>query len=91
VLMNTLPPSLVWAFSTTTEDVAIRTALYERLDVRRALTALSAQFPGSAKPEVERRRQLRTESGRGAATDVIDEIVKDVLNAALASSPDPGE
>lgn len=82
VLTNTLSPSLVWAFSTTTEDVTIRTALYARLDVRHALTVMARRFPGGAKPEVERRRQLGKEGGEQPARDVIEEIVEELIAEA---------
>jgi intracellular multiplication protein IcmB len=92
VLTNTLSPSLVWAFSSTTEDVAIRTALYAKLGVHRALKVLAARYPGSAKPEVERRRQLRKDSGVNGS-DVIEELISELamqsneLAARAESSP----
>ena len=91
VLTNTLSASLVWAFSTTTEDMTIRSALYDRLDVRRALHVLAARFAGSAKPEIERRRQSRKEGGM-AGIDVIDELIGELvaLGNQLSTSPDAG-
>ncbi len=89
MLTNTLSPSLVWAFSTTTEDMTIRTALYDRLDVRRALQVLAARFAGSAKPEIERRRQLRKDSNV-TGIDVIDELIMELvtLGNQLSSTAD---
>lgn len=58
VLSLTIGPQSLWAFSTTTEDVAIRNNLYQRLGPSEALRRLAARFPGgSAKAEVERRRR----------------------------------
>ena len=81
VLTNTLSPSLVWAWSTTVEDRTIRRALYAKLGVYRALRVLAARYPGSAKPEVERRRQLRKDSGMQGA-DVIDELISELAAQA---------
>ncbi len=88
LLTNTLSPSLVWAFSTTAEDVAIRSALYARLDVQRALSVLAARFAGSAKPEIERRRQLRKDSGLSQGKDVIEELITELVDQARTLTPD---
>ena len=56
-LSLTLGAQSLWAFSTTTEDVAIRNALYQRMAPAEALRRLASRYPsGSAKAEVERRR-----------------------------------
>lgn len=58
VLTLTIGPQSLWAFSTTTEDVAIRNNLYQRLGPSETLRRLAKRFPGgSAKAEVERRRR----------------------------------
>lgn len=59
VLSLTIGAQSLWAFSTTTEDVAIRNNLYKRLGPSEALRRLAKRYPGgSAKAEVERRRRL---------------------------------
>ena len=82
VLTLTIGGQPLWAFSTTTEDVAIRNALYKRLGPSEALRRLASRFPGgTAKPEVERRRRNVTD--QSAAEDqvlnVIHEIVKEIV------------
>jgi intracellular multiplication protein IcmB len=91
VLTNTLSSSLVWAFSSTTEDVTIRTALYAKLGAYRALRVLAARYPGSAKPEIERRRQLRKDSGTNGS-DVIQELISELAMQAneLVARADSG-
>jgi len=85
VLSLTAGGQALWAFSTTTEDVAIRNNLYKRMGSSEALVRLSVSFPGgSAKSEVERRRRLvADESGvDDHVTNVIHEIVNEVARAA---------
>jgi intracellular multiplication protein IcmB len=79
MLVNTLPPELLWAFSTTAEDAHARSALYSRFGVDRTLAHLARRWPGGLKSEVERRRAAeedwqRPASGRGHVPDLIDEI-----------------
>ncbi len=84
-LVNTLGPIELWAVSTSSEDVSIRTRLYARLGARRARQMLAAAFPnGSARNEIKRRVMVKSEikgETRGAMTSVVieemvDEIVK---------------
>jgi intracellular multiplication protein IcmB len=85
VLSMTIGGQALWAFSTTTEDVAIRNRLYKRMEPSEALRRLSVRYPGgSAKPEVERRRRLvADESGvDDEVTNVIHEIVNEIARAA---------
>ena len=81
VLSLTIGPQSLWAFSTTTEDVAIRNHLYQRLGPSEALRRLARRFPGgSAKAEVERRRRLvgdQTEADE-KIVDVLLEIVGEI-------------
>lgn len=81
VLSMTIGGQALWAFSTTTEDVSIRNALYRRLPPSEALRRLAERFPGgSAKAEVERRRRLVTErSLEEAEIGVTQEIVEEIL------------
>jgi len=76
-VVNTLGSQILWSFSTTTEDATIRNKLYARLGTARTLKVLSKFFPGgSAKSEVERRRE-KAEGG-----DVILEMVEVLVREA---------
>ncbi|MBI1326652.1 MAG: type IV secretion protein IcmB [Alphaproteobacteria bacterium] len=81
-LINTLGSIELWALSTSAEDVAIRTRLYNKLGASRARYVLAIQFPGgSARSELKRRILARSDSaeGRAAATSfVIEEIVEEL-------------
>ncbi len=84
-LINTLGPIELWALSTSVEDVAIRSKLYERLGAARARQMLAANFPGgSARTEIKRRILMKSEGGeaRSAMTSaVIKEIVEELSEA----------
>ena len=95
-LYNTLGPIELWALSTSSEDVAIRTRLYHRLGAHRARQMLAANFPGgSARGEIKRRIIDMAEKGetRSAALSVvIDGIVDELVNASatnLDKAPEP--
>jgi intracellular multiplication protein IcmB len=77
-LMSTIGQQMLWAFSSTTEDTQVRNALYERLGVGRTLSILGKLYPGTIKPEVERRKQLATEE----SMDVIEELVNEIEQLA---------
>jgi intracellular multiplication protein IcmB len=83
LMTATLGPIELWAFSTTTEDVAIRDKLYDRMDSRRARKILALRFPrGSAKSEVEVRREQMKDSGstsEESQRSVIDQIVEELV------------
>lgn len=84
LVYNTLGPIELWALSTSAEDVAIRSRLYERLGGSRARLMLASMFPGgSAKHEIKRRILQKSQTdreGRGAlASKVIDEIVEELV------------
>ena len=88
VLSLTIGGQALWAFSTTTEDVAIRNHLYKHMEPAEALRRLAARFPGgSAKSEVERRRrQVTDQSGADdAVVNVIQEIVHEIANSVRTS------
>ncbi len=91
-LINTLGPVELWAFSTSAEDVAIRTRLYERLGAGTARRMLAATFPGgSARSEIRRRINMKADTGDsdGAATfAVIEEIVEEMVKAAQSKRID---
>lgn len=81
VLSLTIGGQALWAFSTTTEDVAIRNNLYQRLGPSETLRRLAARFPGgSAKAEVERRRRKVEDQSDvdGKVVNVIQEIANEV-------------
>ena len=79
VLSMTIGGQALWAFSTTTEDVAIRNNLYKRMEPAEALRRLAARFPGgSAKSEVERRRRLVTD--QSAVDDELVNVIKEIAN-----------
>ncbi|HTK83592.1 MAG TPA: type IV secretion protein IcmB [Patescibacteria group bacterium] len=90
-LINTLGPIELWAVSTSAEDVAIRTRLYQRLGAGRARQMLATAFPnGSARNEIKRRVMMKAEKeneAKGAMTSaVINEIVEDlVVKSEVAS------
>ena len=85
VLSLTIGGQPLWAFSTTTEDVAIRNNLYKRMEPSEALRRLAARFPGgSAKSEVERRRRKVTD--QSGADDELVNVIKEIANE-LANEP----
>lgn len=85
-LINTLGPIELWALSTSSEDVSIRTRLYNRLGAGRARQMLAANFPGgSARSEIKKRVIMLSDKGetRSAATSkVIEEIVEELVAAS---------
>ena len=82
-LLLTLGPAELWAFSTTAEDVALRSQLYEQIGPKAARQVLAARFPGgSAKSEIETRMTRLEErgerlddTGRG---NVIGDLVREL-------------
>lgn len=88
-LINTLGPIEIWALSTSSEDVAIRTRLYEKIGASRARQMLAANFPGgSARTEIRRRVLIRSEgeSDKSAAVGaIIDEIVEELVEASAST------
>lgn len=85
-LYNTLGPIEIWALSTSSEDVAIRSRLYQKLGAHRARQMLSANFPsGSARTEIKRRIIALAERGEtrsSALGQVIEDIVTELVNAS---------
>ena len=85
-LYNTLGPIELWALSTSSEDVAIRTRLYAKLGAHRARQMLAANFPGgSARGEIKRRIMELAEKGEtksAALKEVIDQIVSELAEAS---------
>jgi len=87
-LVNTLGPIELWALSTSTEDVDLRSRLYQALGAPLARQTLAQVFPsGSARQEIRRRVVQRTEQGEvdnGTTTLVIGELANEMV--ALARS-----
>jgi intracellular multiplication protein IcmB len=85
-LINTLGPVELWALSTSSEDVEIRSRLYIALGAPKARQILAQFFPGgSSRQEIRRRVVLRTERGEiesGATTVVINELVEELVTYA---------
>ena len=84
MLVNSLGPIELWAFSTTPTDVALRNRLYELVGFSEGLRRLSRVFPtGTAKKEVGRRKDERLrrgeEDGR-AQSGVVDELADELIN-----------
>ncbi|MDR2353563.1 MAG: hypothetical protein LBF22_10500, partial [Deltaproteobacteria bacterium] len=84
VLINTLCPELIWAFSSTTEDVFVRSALYERFGVEKTLKYLANHWKGGVKREVERLKTLvnddalEGEKNEGVVKNLISEIIRNM-------------
>lgn len=90
LLINTLGPIELWAFSTTSDDVALRNRLYERVGPSLARATLARRFPGgSAKDEIERRKRLLS-SGPSITEEqqagVIGSLAEELAAIALMSA-----
>lgn len=85
-LYNTLGPIELWALSTSSEDVAIRNRLYNKLGASRARQMLAASYPGgSARNEIRRRVLARSETGesrQAMVSTIIEEIVEELVEAS---------
>lgn len=84
MLVNSLGPIELWAFSTTPVDVALRTRLYSRVGPAEARRRLAKVFPnGTAKHEINRRKDERLrrgeEDGRAQAS-VIEELTDELID-----------
>ena len=78
MLVNSLGPVELWAFSTTPDDVALRSGLYKAVGFSEGLRRLSRVFPlGSAKKEIERRKLDRLRRGEEEARAVAG-VVEDL-------------
>ncbi len=85
-LYNTLGPIELWALSTSAEDVAIRSRLYEALGASEARLMLASFYPGgSARTDIRRRVLAHSEAGESrsaAISSVIEEIVNEMIEAS---------
>lgn len=92
-LFNTLSPIEIWAFSTTSEDAALRNRLYARLGAVEARKRLARRYPnGTAKEDIARRITILVESGdaidRAKAQDgIIAQIADELCGDAVANAP----
>lgn len=88
-LYNTLGPIELWALSTSSEDVAIRNRLYNKLGASRARQMLAAMYPGgSARDDIRRRVLQKSEKGESRAamiSAVIEEIVEELVQESKRS------
>lgn len=87
-LINTLGPIELWALNTSSEDVALRNKLYNKLGAARARRMLAMFFQGgSARSEIRRRIVARSEAGdtdaSAGTSAVIEEIVNEILEYSL--------
>ena len=85
LLTVTIGPVELWAFSTTAEDVKIRTALYQYLGPKEARTLLARIFPsGSAARYVAMKMEARKQEsgmlGKEEQKGVIDAVVQAIMD-----------
>ena len=85
---NQLGPIELWALSTTAEDTALRSILYERLGSSEARRILAKRFPtGSAKPEIEAQLEAVMATGRmvddAERSNVISRMADDLIKGAF--------
>ncbi|MBV8549322.1 MAG: type IV secretion protein IcmB [Alphaproteobacteria bacterium] len=89
-LVNTLGPVELWALSTSSEDVLLRTQLYEALGANLARNILAQYFPGgTARHEIRRRVVLRTEKGEFSASStaqIISELAQELIAQARSDT-----
>ena len=81
-LTNTIGPRALWAFSTTSEDMTVRNALYKRIGVTRTLKVLSKYWPGGIKTEVERRKVDLEKTDLEKGVDVYQPLIDELLELA---------
>jgi len=78
MLTNTVGAIEAWAFSSTLEDVALRTRLYAAIGTYAARKLLAQQFPlGTAIATVE---HMRTTAAEGAEGSVIEQLANQLLS-----------
>lgn len=84
LLTSTLGPIELWAFSTTSEDVAIRNKLYKLAGPKNARKVLAQKYSGgTASGDVEDRKTKLRSTGMtidGDGSDIIDIIVSELMD-----------
>lgn len=94
-IYNTLGPIELWALSTSAEDVAIRSRLYNKLGAGRARQMLAASYPGgSARSEIRRRVLSRSDEKEGRQamiSAVIEEIVEEMVQNSKKAQKEEAE
>ncbi|UUZ54098.1 hypothetical protein LP419_37635 [Massilia sp. H-1] len=89
MLTNTVGPIELWAFSTTLEDVALRTRLYKRIGTYAARRILAEHFPlGTALETIE---QMRAATEGADDSTVIERLADRLAQASAAKHNIPGE
>lgn len=88
-LFNQLGPIEIWALSTTPEDTALRSILYDRLGSKKARQVLAARYPsGSAKSTIDRRLAELEDSGHAIddnrRNDVVSDLAEELIKGAMA-------
>ena len=86
LLTLTLGPAELWAFSTTSEDVLLRNALYESMGPVEARRVLSNLFPQGSAAKFLQARLNKESQGSGVISDddrksVVNKLIEDVLKA----------
>ena len=84
MLVNSLGPVELWAFSTSPQDVALRSRLYQRVGPAEARRRLARVFPqGSAKGEIDRRKEDRQRGGEDetrAQMSVVQDLADELMD-----------
>lgn len=81
ILTNTTGALELWAFSTTQQDVALRTALYQRIGSMAARKVLAGKFPlGTAKTYIEKLElNAGAERGNSVVANLADELTAEYM------------
>ncbi len=83
LLSANIGPSEMWALSTTAEDAAVRSKLYEKLGPATTRRILSQMYPSGIKKVVEQRKENMKSSGVYTGIDddsnIYDQIVEEIL------------
>lgn len=91
-LINTLGPIELWAVSTSSEDVAIRSRLYARLGAGQARQILATAYPnGSARNDIKRRVMMKSEDSKEAKGAMISAVIEEIVNELVKRSDEARE
>lgn len=87
LLLNTLGPVEMWAFSTTPEDVELRRQLYTLVGPQEGRRRLAARFPtGKAGAEIDRRKKVMNSQGRldmNAQKGIITALAEEIASSKM--------